>query len=270
MITDDHVKIDRDGHLVTVTLDRPGTRNACSMNMWLAIRDAFRDIAASDARCVVLTGANGDFCSGADIVKKPGGSDPGWEGNRLTAMRQLAESVVAVHDCPVPVIAKVDGVAVGAGFGLALAADMLWCSDRARMSAVFAKLGLSLDYGSSWLLAKRLGLHRAKEVAFTAEMMSAARIDEIGLANGVVPADRLEEVVAGVARRIVDGPPIGPVHDEAHARHRRQLVADPGPRDRGDRPERQPRRVRPDRGPDGVRREARPGAPGPLTVGATP
>jgi len=208
MITDEHVRVERDGHLVTVTLDRPGTRNACSMNMWLAIRDAFRDLAASDARCVVLTGANGDFCSGADIVKKPGGSDPGWEGSKLTAMRQLAESVVAVHDCPVPVIVKVDGVAVGAGFGLALAGDMLWCSDRARMSAVFAKLGLSLDYGSSWLLAKRIGLHRAKEVALTAEMMGAARIEQLGLANAVVPADELDEVVDNVAQRIVDGPPI--------------------------------------------------------------
>ena len=107
MITDEHVKVVRDdAGLVTVTLDRPGTKNACSMNMWLAIRDAFREISASDARCVILTGANGDFCSGADIVKKPGGADPGWEGNKLTAMRQLAESVVAVHDCPVPVIVK--------------------------------------------------------------------------------------------------------------------------------------------------------------------
>jgi enoyl-CoA hydratase/carnithine racemase len=206
MITDEHVRIARDGHLVTVTLDRPGTRNACSMNMWLAVRDAFRDVAASDARCVVLTGANGDFCSGADIVKSD--NNAGWEGNKLTAMRQLAESVVAVHDCPVPVIAKVDGVAVGAGFGLALAADMLWCSDRARMSAVFAKLGLSLDYGSSWLLAKRIGLHRAKEVGLTAEMMGAARIEQLGLANAVVPVDQLDEVVAGVAQRIVDGPPM--------------------------------------------------------------
>ena len=206
MITDEHVRVDRDGHLVTVTLDRPGTRNACSMNMWLAIRDTFRDVSASEARCVVLTGANGDFCSGADIVRSEGNS--GWEGNKLTAMRQLSESVIAVHDCPVPVIAKVDGVAVGAGFGLALAADMLWCSDRARMSAVFAKLGLSLDYGSSWLLAKRLGLHRAKEVAFTAEMLDAARIEQLGLANAVVAAGDLDDVVDGVARRIVAGPPM--------------------------------------------------------------
>jgi 2-(1,2-epoxy-1,2-dihydrophenyl)acetyl-CoA isomerase len=176
------------------------------MNMWLAIRDTFRDVSASEARCVVLTGANGDFCSGADIVRSEGNS--GWEGNKLTAMRQLAESVIAVHDCPVPVIAKVDGVAVGAGFGLALAADMLWCSDRARMSAVFAKLGLSLDYGSSWLLAKRLGLHRAKEVAFTAEMLDAARIERLGLANAVVAVGDLDDVVDGVARRIVAGPPM--------------------------------------------------------------
>jgi 2-(1,2-epoxy-1,2-dihydrophenyl)acetyl-CoA isomerase len=206
MITDEFLKVEREGHLVTVTLDRPGTRNACTMNTWLAIRDTFRDIASSDARCVILTGANGDFCSGADIVKSGGSS--GWEGNKLTAMRQLAESVVAVHDCPVPVIVKVPGVAVGAGFGLALAGDMLWCSEDARMSAVFAKLGLSLDYGSSYFLAKRIGVHRAKEVALTAEMLTADRIRELGLANGVVPADELDEKVAAVAQRIVDGPPM--------------------------------------------------------------
>jgi enoyl-CoA hydratase/carnithine racemase len=123
-------------------------------------------------------------------------------------MRQLAESVIAVPDCPVPVIAKVPGVAVGAGFGLALAADMLWCSDRARMSAVFAKLGLSLDYGSSWLLTKRLGLHHAKQVALTAEMLSADRIRELGFANAVVPHDELDATVAAVAQRIAAGPPI--------------------------------------------------------------
>lgn len=206
MITDEHVRVERDGHVTTVTLDRPGTKNACSMNMWLAIRDAFRAVPSTDARCVVLTGANGDFCSGADVVAK--GPDPGWEGNKLTAMRQLAESVLAVHDCPLPVLVKVDGVAIGAGFGLALAGDMLWCSDRARMSAVFAKLGLSLDYGSSWFLAQRIGVHRAKQIAFTAEMLGADRIAELGIANAVVPAADLDAAVAEVAQRIAAGPPI--------------------------------------------------------------
>jgi 2-(1,2-epoxy-1,2-dihydrophenyl)acetyl-CoA isomerase len=176
------------------------------MAMWLAIRDIFRGLAASDARVVILTGANGDFCSGADVVRSEGSL--GWEGNKLTAMRMLADSVLAVHDCPIPVIAKVDGYAVGAGFGLALAGDLLWCSDRAKMSAVFARLGLSLDYGSSWLLARRVGVHKAKELAFTAEMMDARRAEQLGFVNAVVSADELDAAVAEVAQKIAAGPPI--------------------------------------------------------------
>ena len=202
----EHVRIAQAGSVLTVTLDRPGTRNACSMGMWLAIRDAFRQVPESDARVVVLTGANGDFCSGADLVSKEGSS--GWEGSKLTAMRLLGESVTAVHDCPIPVIAKVDGYSVGAGFGLALAADLLWCSDRARFSAVFAKLGLSLDYGSSWFLARRIGVHKAKELAFTAEMMDAARADRLGFVNAVVPAAELDSAVAELAEQIAAGPPL--------------------------------------------------------------
>jgi len=200
------IKVDRAGSVVTVTLDRPGTRNACSMSMWLALRDIFREISASDARAVVLTGANGDFCSGADVVTSKGSE--GFEGSRLTAMRLLGDSVIAVHDCPVPVIVKVDGVAVGAGFGLALAGDLLYCSDRSRFSAVFAKLGLSLDYGTSWFLAQRIGIHKAKELALTAEMMDARRAAELGFVNAVVPVDELEKVVAAVVERIAAGPPL--------------------------------------------------------------
>src|SRR5262245_20767349 len=117
----EHIRIEQEGTVTTVTLDRPGTRNACSMDMWMAIRDGFRGMTETDTRVIVLTGANGDFSSGADIVKKEGQS--GWEGNKLNAMRLLGESVIAVHSCPIPVIAKVDGYAVGAAFGLALAAD---------------------------------------------------------------------------------------------------------------------------------------------------
>ena len=78
------IDVDRAGSVVTVTLDRPGTRNACSMSMWLAIRDAFRDVAASDARVAVLTGANSDFSSGADVVSSK--SSEGWEGDRKSVV----------------------------------------------------------------------------------------------------------------------------------------------------------------------------------------
>lgn len=208
MTSNEKVRLERDGHIATVTLDNPGTRNACSMGMWMAIRDIFRDLAASDARVVILTGANGDFCSGAQLTGGDDGGDEGWAGNKVNGMRRLAGAVMAVHECPIPVIAKVDGVAVGAGFGLAMAADMLFCSERARFSAIFAKLGLSLDFGVSWFLAQRVGLHKAKEIALTAEMMSAARADQLGLLNGVVPTDELDAKVAEVAGRIAAGPPI--------------------------------------------------------------
>ena len=200
------IKVDQKGWVTTVTLDRPGTRNACSWSMWVAIRDAFREIAASEARAVVLTGANGDFCSGADVVSSSGSEV--FKGSHLSAMRMLAESVLAVHGCPIPVIVKVDGVSVGAGFGLALAGDLLFCSDRSRFSAVFAKRGLSLDYGTSWFLAQRIGIHKAKELAFSAEMMDAARAAQLGFVNAVLPAGELDAAVAAVVERIAAGPPI--------------------------------------------------------------
>jgi 2-(1,2-epoxy-1,2-dihydrophenyl)acetyl-CoA isomerase len=205
-VAHEFVKVDRAEHVVTVTLDRPGTKNACSMSMWLAIRDAFREIAATDARAVVLTGANGDFCSGADVVTSSGGE--GFQGSHLTAMRLIGESVQAVHGCPIPVVVKVDGVSVGAGFGLALAGDVLYCSDRARFSAIFAKRGLSLDYGTSWFLAQRIGIHKAKELALTAEMMDAARAASLGFVNAVHPAAELDARVAEIVERIASGPPL--------------------------------------------------------------
>jgi len=200
------IRVQESGHVVTVTIDRPESRNACTMPMWLALRDTFREIAVSGARAVVLTGANGNFCSGAEIGTSSSGE--GFTKNHLTNLRMLGDSVATIHACPVPVIAKVDGICVGAGLGLALAADLLYCSDRARFSAIFAKVGLCPDYGTSWLLTQRVGLHKAKEVTFTAEMMSAARAVEVGFVNGVVPAEGLDAKVDEVAGRIAAGPPI--------------------------------------------------------------
>jgi enoyl-CoA hydratase/carnithine racemase len=186
-----HLKVERENDVTTVTIDRPERKNACTGDMWVAIGAAFRDISYSGARVVVLTGAGGDFCAGADLG---GGGDGAGRtgGNHLDAMRVLGDVVLAVHDCPVPVVAKVDGVCVGAGLGLALAADMTWCSDRARFSAIFAKRGLSLDFGTSWLLRQRIGAHVAKQLAFTAEMVSGPRALELGFVNAVIQASELD------------------------------------------------------------------------------
>jgi 2-(1,2-epoxy-1,2-dihydrophenyl)acetyl-CoA isomerase len=206
-----NIRVERDGDIVTVTIDAPATKNACTGDMWVALGAAFREVAHSGARVVVLTGAGGNFCAGADLSGAGGSGGGGGDGppqTMVAGMRVLADVVVAVHDCPLPMISKVDGVCVGAGFGLALAADMTWCSDRARFSAIFAKRGLSLDFGTSWLLSRRIGLHKAKELAFTARMVSGTEAAELGLVNGAVPAGDLDAVVQEVAETVAAGPPI--------------------------------------------------------------
>src|SRR5262249_42427332 len=123
-------------------------------------------------------------------------------------VRVRADAVVAIHGCPVPVVAKVDGLCVGAGLGVALAADLTWCADRARFSTIFAKRGLSLDFGTSWLLRERIGVHKAKELAFTARMLSGTEAFELGFVNAVVPAAELDDAVRELVETIVARPPI--------------------------------------------------------------
>jgi enoyl-CoA hydratase/carnithine racemase len=206
-----NVRAERDGHIATVTLDSPATKNACTGDMWVAIGAAFREIAYSGARVVVLTGAGGNFCAGADLTPSGdgAGADPAaLPSHNVHNMRVLGESVLAVHQCPLPVVAKVQGVCVGAGLGLALAADLTWCAEDARLSLIFAKRGLSLDFGSSWLLRQRIGAHKAKELAFTARMFSGREALELGLVNAAVPAPELDDAVREVAATIAAGPPV--------------------------------------------------------------
>ena len=205
-----NIRVERDEHVTTVTVDRPESKNGCTGDMWVALGATFRDLSFCGARAIVLTGANGDFCTGADLTGGGGGTSGGGDtfGTMTDAMRVLADVVLAVHQCPVPVVAKVDGLCVGAGLGLSLAADLTWCSDRARFSAIFAKRGLSLDFGTSWLLRQRVGAHRAKELAFTAKMIAADEALELGLVNAVVPAADLDAAVTELAGTIAGGPPI--------------------------------------------------------------
>lgn len=205
-----NIRVARDEHVTTVTIDRPEAKNACTGDMWVALGAAFREISFSGTRVVVLTGAGNDFCAGADLTGGGSAADEGTEarGDFMSPMRVLGDAVLAIYGCPVPVVAKVDGLCVGAGFGLSLAADLTWCSDRARFSAIFAKRGLSLDFGTSWFLRQRIGVHKAKELAFTAAMLSGQEARDAGFVNAVVPADELDAAVAALVTTIAAGPPI--------------------------------------------------------------
>jgi 2-(1,2-epoxy-1,2-dihydrophenyl)acetyl-CoA isomerase len=203
-----NIRVEAEGLVTTVTLDSPKTRNACTGDMFVALGRIFRDLSWSGTRAIVLTGAGGNFCTGADLSGSGSSGGEGPSFSQVDAMRVLGDAVLAIHGCPVPVVSKVDGLCVGAGFGLALGADLTWCSDEARFSAIFAKRGLSLDFGTSWLLRQRIGAHKAKELAFTARMVSGAEAHELGFVNAVVPVAELDKAVDEVAQTIAAGPPL--------------------------------------------------------------
>lgn len=199
-----------EGGIATLTLNRPELLNAINHEMWNAFVDVGRDIAHSqEIRCVVITGAGRAFCSGADLADAAAGRGAAGVGPHLVdQMRRTAEAALAIHGIPQPVIAKVNGVAAGAGCNLALAADLIVASDSARFIEVFAQRGLSVDFGGSWVLPRLVGLHKAKELVLLAEPVSAAEAERIGLVNKVVPAAELDAAVADWAAKLAAGPPL--------------------------------------------------------------
>src|SRR5437763_10919369 len=156
------------------------------------------------SRVAVLTGAGGHFCSGGD-VKTMRTRHTAAEGRGRVEM--LNRLVLRLVDYPLPTIAMVDGYAVGAGSNLALCCDLIVASDRARFGELFWKIGLVPDGGGSWLLSRVVGLTRAKELIFTAEIVDAAEAARLGLVNRVVPAADLAAVTLALAERIAEGPP---------------------------------------------------------------
>lgn len=195
----------RDG-VVTLTLNRPDKLNSITRAMWGDLRDVFEEVAANrDDRVLVITGAGTGFCAGADLVAQ---EMPRGTGGRLEHMRGVGRSAAALRDLGKPTIAKVNGVAAGAGLNLALGCDLVIASDAARFSAIFVQRGLSIDYGGSWLLPRLIGMHKAKELAFLAEVIDAGEAERIGIVNRVVPAGALDDAVDTVVARLLQMAPV--------------------------------------------------------------
>src|SRR5260221_12360581 len=177
--------------------------------MWQGLVEIFDDLATGRGdRVLVITGSGDAFCSGADLTGATGGEAPTGAGASVTSMRVVGRAALRLHELPLPTIAAVNGVAAGAGFNLALGCDLIISSDRARFSEIFTKRGLALDFGGSWLLPRLVGLHRAKELAFLAEIIDAHEAERIGLVNRVVPHDDLDKSVAELAARLASMPPL--------------------------------------------------------------
>lgn len=202
----DTLQVERSDGVVTITLDRPHKKNAINRVMWDELLAVAREVGASSAdRCVVLAGAGDAFCSGADLSDGGAAEEP---THQLASMRRINAVLQAFHDLPQPTLAKVTGVAAGVGFSLALGCDLLVASDTARFSTIFAKRGLSLDGGQSWLLPRLVGMHRAKQLALFADVLSADEALSLGIINRVVPAAEIDDVVDDWSSRLASGPPI--------------------------------------------------------------
>ncbi len=205
----DGLIVERAGGVVTLTIDRPERKNAINNDMWRGLVEIFDDIATRrDDRVLVITGAGDAFCSGADLTAAADGEAPNGAGASVAAMRVVGRAALRLHELALPTIAAVNGVAAGAGCNLALGCDLIVASDRARFTEIFARRGLALDFGGSWVLPRLVGLHRAKELAFLAEIIDAVEAERIGIVNRVVPHDDLDTTVAALAARLAAMPPL--------------------------------------------------------------
>jgi enoyl-CoA hydratase/carnithine racemase len=200
-------------HIATITLDRPEVKNALNRELYTrleeSLREAHRD---AEVRCVIITGSGSAFCSGDDVRELMLG-DNSLAAN-ATAPRprdpkpRPTPAALAVLECDKPVIAAVNGAAVGWGMDLTLFCDIRVASEKARFGELFIKRGLVSDIGGLWRLPNIVGLSKAAELLFTGDIIDAAEAERIGLVSRVVPPDELMPAALALAAKIAANPPI--------------------------------------------------------------
>lgn len=196
--------------IATLTLNRPERLNALGDTLREDLHDAVARAAAdSDVGVLVITGAGRGFCSGGDVKamrerEQTGAAAPLEE--RWSPLRDRI--ILAMRDCPKPVIAAVNGAAAGAGMNLALACDMRIASTAAKFSQAFVNRGLAPDWGGTWFLPRVVGTAKAAELIFTGATIDAAEALRLGIVNAVVAPETLMEEAYKLAGRIAAGPPV--------------------------------------------------------------
>jgi enoyl-CoA hydratase/carnithine racemase len=203
-----HFDFDVTDGVATVMLNRPDKLNALTFDAYADLRDLVAELPhRGDVRVLVITGEGRGFCSGGDVediiaeLLK-------LEAKELLEFTRMTGSVVkALRECPIPVVAAVNGVAAGAGSVVALACDFRLLAESASFAFLFTRVGLAgADMGSAYLLPRIVGLGRATELLLLGDKVSAQRAHEIGLASAVVADDELPGAAGELARRLADGP----------------------------------------------------------------
>jgi enoyl-CoA hydratase/carnithine racemase len=208
--------VNHDHGFATITLNRPDRLNSLNNDLLESLADTLDVVAADDSiRAVILTGAGRAFCSGADTDEMVGGSGdgphkPGPGGaEALRRGFKLARKVIlGIYQMEKPVIAAINGSAVGAGFDLACACDMRVASNTARFMAAYIHVGLFPGYGGTWLYPRIFGTAKAAELMYTGNFMEVDEADRLGFLNSVVSEDDLINTAEKMARRVAAGPPI--------------------------------------------------------------
>jgi len=202
------VLVEKTGRTVVICLNRPEARNSLTKPVVLRLAQAFDDASATaDIRCVVLTGAGGHFCAGADL-RRTFAEDPNLMDHLDTYMDAFHTLVRSVVRCPKPTIAMMDGAAVGFGADLALACDLRVASTAAYLQEKFVNIGLMPDGGGTFWLPRLLGTARAMKAILLSEKLDAKTLDELGLLVSCVAPEHLRTATMAIAQRIESGPPL--------------------------------------------------------------
>ncbi len=203
--------------VATITLNRPEKRNALSDALTPALRETLLVVERDPAvRCVVITGAGTSFCAGGDVsgMGTPAATPPsntaasGLEDAVRTLKHRQDTLTTRLFELAKPTIAALPGPAAGAGMSIALACDLRIAAQSAFLTTAFANIGLSGDYGASWLLTQLVGTARARELFYTARRVTADEALALGLVNEVVADAQLSDRVQALAGAIAAGPPI--------------------------------------------------------------
>jgi 2-(1,2-epoxy-1,2-dihydrophenyl)acetyl-CoA isomerase len=193
--------------IATMTFNRPAVYNAMSDELIHAFRDATQKIAASpDLRALIVSGAGNAFLAGGDVASfHARKDDPTLAESVIPLGGVLHEGIIAIRNMPFPVIARIQGACAGAGLSVALACDFAIASDAATFNTAYAKIGLSPDGGSTFFLARMVGMRRATELLMLTDTLSAADALALGLVNRVVAPAALDAEVHEFAVRLSAG-----------------------------------------------------------------
>jgi enoyl-CoA hydratase/carnithine racemase len=200
------ILVERDAHLVTITLNRPEKRNALTGSMVATLRETFGRVGGDESvRVVVLRGNGPAFCAGLDLKEMAEQRAAAGEAQ----MGGLEEALEDLEHCPHPTIAVVQGDAIAGGCELALHCDLRVAGDSARFAMPLARIGLAVPVTLTWKLVDAIGAAKTCELLFGGEAVSAETARALGLVNRVVPDEELRDAALGVARQIAQNAPLG-------------------------------------------------------------